>query len=141
MFKVNKDTRTTPGFVLVSLFLTLNIFHTFCVFIVNFEQVNAGWAVIKRWYFFCIFRILNKRKYVPVVDYLLNVVSNFGVFFNIFISVIPTNMYFFKVKNKNTRNRYEICSKLTKKHQDDFVDVVLVFLSLTLNILKVPVLK
>ena len=31
--------------------------------------------------------------------------------------------------------------KVNKKHQDDFVDVVLVFLSLTLNILKVPVLK
>ena len=42
MFKVsNKDIRTTPP---VSLLLTLNIFHTFSsVFIVDFEQVNAGW--------------------------------------------------------------------------------------------------
>ena len=33
------------GVVLVSLLLTLNIFHTlFSVSIVNFEQVNAGWV-------------------------------------------------------------------------------------------------
>ena len=46
MFKVNnKDTRTTPGVVLVSLLLTLNIFHTlFTAFIVNFGQVIAGWV-------------------------------------------------------------------------------------------------
>ena len=25
----------------------------------------------------------------------------------------PTNIYLFKVKNRNTRKRYEICSKLT----------------------------
>ena len=43
MFKINiKDSRTTPGVVLVSLMLTLNIFHTFSsVSIVNFELVNA----------------------------------------------------------------------------------------------------
>ena len=48
MFKVNnKDTRTTPGVVLVSLLLTLNIFHTlFSAFIVNFEQVIAGWVYL-----------------------------------------------------------------------------------------------
>ena len=47
-FKVNnKDTRTTPGVVLVSLMLTVNIFNTLCVSIVNFEQVNVGWAVFK----------------------------------------------------------------------------------------------
>ena len=41
MFKVNnKDTRTTPGIVLLSLLLTLN------VSIVNFEHENADW--IKR---------------------------------------------------------------------------------------------
>ena len=45
MFKFNnKDTITTP---LVSLLLTLNIFHTlpcFSVSIVNFEQLVAGWV-------------------------------------------------------------------------------------------------
>ena len=40
MFKVNnKDTRTTPGVVLVSLLLILNIFHNLSsASIVNFEQ-------------------------------------------------------------------------------------------------------
>ena len=44
MFRVsNKDTRTMPGVVLVSLLLPLSIFHTlFSVSIVNFEQVNAS---------------------------------------------------------------------------------------------------
>ena len=49
MFKVNnKDTRTTPGVVLVSLLLTLNIFHTlfFSVSIVNFEHLNADWDAL-----------------------------------------------------------------------------------------------
>ena len=44
MFKVNnKDTRMMPGVILVSLLLTLNIFHTFfyCFFI-NFEHEIAG---------------------------------------------------------------------------------------------------
>ena len=44
MFKVNnKDTRTTPGIVLVSLLLTLRTYFTPCssVSIVNFEQVNT----------------------------------------------------------------------------------------------------
>ena len=49
MFKVNnKDTRMTPmanGIVLVSLLLTLNIFHTlFYCFVVNFEKVIAAWV-------------------------------------------------------------------------------------------------
>ena len=46
MFKVNnKDNRTTPGVVLVSLLLTSTYF-TPCssVSIVNFELVNVGWA-------------------------------------------------------------------------------------------------
>ena len=48
MFRINnKDTRTTQGVVLVSLFLTLNIFLTLCssVSVVNFEQVNADWEI------------------------------------------------------------------------------------------------
>ena len=45
MFKLNnKGTRTTPGVVLVSLLLTLNIFHIFSsVSIANFEHVNVDW--------------------------------------------------------------------------------------------------
>ena len=37
---INKDTRTTP----MSLLLTLNIFRTLCVSIVNIEHVIAGWG-------------------------------------------------------------------------------------------------
>ena len=44
MLKVNN--KDTSDVVLVSLLLTLNIFHTFffSVSIVNFVQVNAGWV-------------------------------------------------------------------------------------------------
>ena len=46
----------------------------------------------------------------------------------------PANIYLFKLNNRNTRKRCEICSKLTIKTPDDVIDVVLVFLLLTLNI-------
>ena len=45
MFKVNnKDTRTTPGIVLVSLMLTLYFLPFSSVFIVNIEHLMAGWG-------------------------------------------------------------------------------------------------
>ena len=44
----NKNSRTMPGVVLVSLLLTLNTFDTLCVSIVNFEQVNPGWEYIPK---------------------------------------------------------------------------------------------
>ena len=37
------------------------------------------------------------------------------------------NIYLFKVNSRNTRKRCEICSNLTKKHQNNVIDVVLVF--------------
>ena len=37
---------------------------------------------------------------------------------------------------KNTRKRCEICSKLTMKTPEDVIEVVLVFLMLTLNIIS-----
>ena len=50
----------------------------------------------------------------------------------------PANMNLLKVNNRNTIKRCEICSKLTtttkKTHQNDVIDLVLVFLLLTLNI-------
>ena len=54
MFKGhNKDTRTTPGVLLVSSLLTLNIFKPCSrVPFVNFEQINAGWGAIKSTYVF-----------------------------------------------------------------------------------------
>ena len=49
MFKVNnkKHQNDVIGVVLVSLLLTLNIFHAFFLqcFIVDFEQVNACWEI------------------------------------------------------------------------------------------------
>ena len=42
----------------------------------------------------------------------------------------PANIHFFKVNNRSTRKRCEICSKLTLKHQNDISDVVLLFLLL-----------
>ena len=44
MFKVNN--KDINGVVLMSLLLTFNIFHMFSVFIVNFEQVDAGWEAL-----------------------------------------------------------------------------------------------
>ena len=36
--------------------------------------------------------------------------------------IYPANMYLFKVNNRNTRKRCEICSKITiKKHQNDVI--------------------
>ena len=43
----------------------------------------------------------------------------------------PVNIYLFKVNNRNTRKRCEICSNLTIKTPVDVIDVVLVFLLLT----------
>ena len=47
--------------------------------------------------------------------------------------VIPANIYLFEVNNRNTRKRCETCSKLTK---NDVIDVILVFLLLTLIIFQ-----
>ena len=38
----------------------------------------------------------------------------------------PARIYLFKVNNRNTRTRCQICSKLTIKHQNDATGVVLV---------------
>ena len=43
----NQLQQTANGVILVSLLFNLNIFHTFfSVSIVNFEQLNAGWAIL-----------------------------------------------------------------------------------------------
>ena len=57
-----------------------------------------------------------------------------GVSLYILSVTIPDGIYLFKVNNRNTRTRCEICSKLTintpeRRHGD-----VLVYLLLTLNI-------
>ena len=47
---------------------------------------------------------------------------------------IRANIYLFKICNRNTRIRFEVCSKLAVKTQNGVIHVVLVFLLLTLNI-------
>ena len=42
-------------------------------------------------------------------------VFKFSDFFSDFVEQAPTKIYLFKVNNRNTRKRYEICSKLTIK--------------------------
>ena len=41
----NKNTSDLVVDVLVFLLLALNIFHTFIVSVVDFEQVNISWAI------------------------------------------------------------------------------------------------
>ena len=48
--------------------------------------------------------------------------------FQLTLCNLPANIYLFKVNSTNTRKKCEICSKVTKKHQNDVNDVVLVFL-------------
>ena len=58
------------------------------------------------------------------------------------LRLFPTGIYLLKVNNRNTRARFEICTKLTIKtperchsrRSDDVIYVVLVYLLLTLNI-------
>ena len=45
----------------------------------------------------------------------------------------PANIYLFKVSKRNTRKRGEVSSKLTRKHRNEIIGVVLVFLLLILN--------
>ena len=46
----------------------------------------------------------------------------------------PANMHLFRVNNKNTKKRCELCSKLTIKNVNH---VVVVFLLLTLNVFHI----
>ena len=46
-----------------------------------------------------------------------------------------SKVYLFKVNNRNTRVRCKMCSKLTKKYQDNVIDIALVSLLLDLNVL------
>ena len=49
---------------------------------------------------------------------------------------LPAGNYMFKVNNKNTKTRCEICSKLTRKQQNDINAIVPMTLFLTLNIFR-----
>ena len=50
------------------------------------------------------------------------------------MTAYPVNIYLFKFNNRNTRKWCGICSKLIIKTPEHVIDVVLVFLLLTLNI-------
>ena len=39
------------------------------------------------------------------------------------IRIYPVGIYLLKVKNGNSRIRYVICSKLTKRHRNDLIDM------------------
>ena len=52
------------------------------------------------------------------------------------ILVYPAGNYLFKVNNRNTRTRFEICSKSTIKTLEQRQWLVLVSLLLTLNIFR-----
>ena len=41
-------------------------------------------------------------------------------------NVIPAGIYLFQFNNRNTRIMWEICSKFTKRHYNDVIDVILV---------------
>ena len=57
---------------------------------------------------------------------------NFGINFevnfneNVYRNNSPASNYMFKVNNRNTRTRCEICSKLTIKTPEDAIGVVFV---------------
>ena len=52
------------------------------------------------------------------------------------VQTFPAGIYLFKVNNENTRANSEICSKLTKRDQNNVNKVILVSLLLTSNIFK-----
>ena len=41
---------------------------------------------------------------------------------------VPAKIYLFKLNNRNTRERCEICLILRIKNQNDVIDVILMFL-------------
>ena len=92
------------------------------VFIVNFEHISHLVLV-----FLLLFteEILNGKLvcYFPFIPRFCNIiVAKEEKRHN-----IPANIYLFKVNNRNTRKRFEMCSKSTISH------LLLVFLLITLN--------
>ena len=50
---------------------------------------------------------------------------------------MPERIYLLRVNNRNTKTMCEICSKLTLRHQNDAIAVVMMSLVLTLNIFHI----
>ena len=76
------------------------------------------------------------KKLLKLLAQLVSVFNDF-VKERILYRSIPANIYLFKVSNRHTIKKSEICSKLTTKTPEDVInviDTVLVLLLLTLNI-------
>ena len=98
------------------------------IFIVDFEQVNSSWVTSIQQTILC-FRVTIKLP-----DELFNMfkvmtkspgetkMRSFRCLYWELIThqpnQLPANIYLFKVNNKNTRKRCEICSQLTIKTPD-----------------------
>ena len=77
--------------------------------------------------------ILGSSLFLLYIKDLLDVICNIVIAADN-ATLYQTEIYLFKVNIRNTRKRFEICSKLTKKYQNDVNNVILVFLLLPLNI-------
>ena len=98
----NKDTREMVNdIVLASLLLTLNKFHTFFYCFCNRISLNVDLFE----------RTLEKEEIKRDTSCL-----NLFVFLESFVELrIPACNYIFKIHNRNTRAKCEICSDLTIK--------------------------
>ena len=101
--------------------------------IAKFEQVKSHFAprdtMIKVNYKNV--RIIKSgRTYV----FMVNLEYTKSVNLNRCFIIFPASIYLFKVNNRNTRKRCEMCSKLTRKTLEYVSDIVVMFLLLTLYI-------
>ena len=69
------------------------------------------------------------------IDFNVSIDKNFLI---LYTTAYPTNKYMLKVSHRNTRKRCEIYFKVNNKNnQDGVIDIVLVYLLLTLNIFHI----
>ena len=148
MFKVNKrntrkDAYSKPtikieqrhcpcsGVFIVNFEHILHLFTS--VSIGNFEKVNVNWDL---------FTVNNRQTrtltqtslWIPYCQCIWTTCTHIYEYFYREIWTYPVGIYMFKVNNRNTNTRCEMCSQLTIKHQNDVIGVALVSLLLTLNI-------
>ena len=125
----------------------LTIIFNFVISAVLFQWILKNvriyfWCIIIIFFFTTYSGVIYNTIFVddPFLGQLFSQVKFFdylGLFqtpFGVFLGFNPANIYLFKVNDRNTRKRWEICSKLTIKTPERRHDVVLVFLLSTLNI-------
>ena len=71
---------------------------------------------------------LLSNKYRPRISTFIQLLSTIAKALN-----LPANIYLFNVNHRNTKERFEICLKLTIKHQGKVIEAIFVFLLLTVN--------